>query len=441
MKNEPISIHQATTSRRRVLQALGLAAGAGALGAVPASRSFAQRDAATLRNIVVIFLDDVGIGDIGCYGSSLIRTAAIDSLAERGARWTNMYSSAPSCTPSRAALLTGCYPPRVNLPRVLFPQDANGLAAHETTLAEYLKEAGYATGIFGKWHLGARPEHHPSRHGFDRFFGLLYSNDMTPLQLYDGDAVVEDPVDQATLTRRYTEHAIEFIRNAGDRPFFAYIAHTMAHIPLFVEDEFAGTSRAGLYGDVIESLDHYIGMLLDELDRLGKTDDTIVMFTSDNGPWFEGGTVGLRGRKGNVEDGGLRMPFIASWPGAIEPGTTITEPAALVDVLPTLAALSGVELDAERPIDGRDFSAHLAGEPARQRDPIHCYADGSTTLAAVRHGRWKLHIQGRWRLYDMDRDPEESYDLASRHPDLVAWMGQQAAAYDAALKADHAQRY
>lgn len=397
-------------------------------------------------NIILVLMDDMGYGDMGCYGPTPIRTPHMDGVAARGVRFTQMYSAAPVCTPSRCGLLTGRYAQRVGLPRVLFPQDTIGLTGAERTVADCLRPLGYATCGIGKWHLGCRPEHHPCRHGFDRFFGLLYSNDMHPLHLYEDERVLEGQVDQAGLTRRYTDFALDFIRAHRDGPFFVYLAHTMPHIPLHVEPEFRGRSAAGTYGDTIECIDAHLGRLLAELREQGIENDTLVMVTSDNGPWYEGSTGGLRGRKFEVYEGGVRSPFVAQWPAEIGPGTRCDEPACFPDLLPTLVGLAGGTPPVDRVLDGRDIGPLLRGQGTSPHDAIHFYTGDS--LNAVRAGRWKLHVargaEGRDRsqmpqLFDLEIDPSESYNLADRHPELVERLRAMMGAFDAELRADRAR--
>lgn len=389
-----------------------------------------ERSGGERPNIVLVFMDDMGYGDMSCMGSDIIRTPRMDSVAANGVLFQQMYSAAAICTPSRAALLTGRYAPRVGLPRVLHPHDRAGLSAWEQTLPELLRSQGYHTAVFGKWHLGCRPQHNPTRHGFDEFLGLLYSNDMDPLHLYAGVDAIETKVDQATLTRRYTDAAIDFIeRHAGD-PFFVYLPHTMPHIPLHVEEGFRGRSRAGTYGDTIECIDFHLGRILDRLEQLGLVEQTVVIVTSDNGPWFEGSTGGLRGRKFDTYEGGIRMPFVAQWPAAIPAGARCDEPACLIDLLPTLVRLAGGRVPADRPVDGIDIGPALRGLPMPDREALYFFHDW--TLNAVRSGRWKLHIdrqprdpgrehhRGLPQLFDLESDPGETYDLADREPDVVS---------------------
>ena len=379
-------------------------------------------------NIVLIFMDDMGYGDLGCTGSPLISTPHIDRLAAEGLQLTQMYSTSPTCTPSRASLLTGRYAQRVGLPRVIFPEDREGLSTWERTIADVLGEVGYRCGIYGKWHLGARPEHNPTRHGFDEYYGLPYSNDMDPLHLHVGAGRIEGPVDQSSLTRRYTDEAMDFISRHADEPFFVYLPHTMPHIPLHVEESFRGTSRAGTYGDTIECLDHHVGRLVRHVEELGLSENTLFLLTSDNGPWFEGRTGGRRGRKIDTYEGGVRMPFIARWTGRIAPGTVSDSVQSFLDIFPTLASLAGAPVPQDRPIDGADMTELLLGGTPTERGPLYFFSHWH--LNAVRDGRWKLHVD-RFptkdlrelpQLFDVETDVEESYNLADLYPDVLEHM-------------------
>jgi arylsulfatase A-like enzyme len=394
---------------------------------VEASGMSDSRSVTDRPNIVVVFMDDMGYGDMGCFGGTVVKTPNMDRIAEQGIRLRHMYSAASTCTPSRASLLTGRYAQRVGLPRVIFPHEGEGLPAWERTLPELLRERGYRTGMYGKWHLGCRPEHNPVHHGFDEFVGLLYSNDMDPVHLYEGEKVADTEVDQATLTRMYTDRAIEFVQRHSDEPFFVYLAHTMPHIPLYVEPEFRGRSDGGTYGDTIECIDHHLGRLLDVLSERGLLENTVVMVTSDNGPWFEGSTGGLRGRKIETWEGGIRMPFVAQWPGQIPAGSVSDEPAGLIDLLPTVVGLAGGTVPTDRPIDGIDIWPALLGGPMPEREALYFFQYWA--LNAVRSGRWKLHV-GRHghphpdprelpQLFDLERDPTESYNVANREPEVV----------------------
>lgn len=396
-------------------------------------------ESTTRPNIVLIFMDDMGYGDLGCTGSTLIKTPRMDAVAADGMNFSQMYASAPTCTPSRTALLTGRYAQRVGLPRVIFPTDPEGLCDWEITVADLLSGAGYSCAAYGKWHLGAQPKHNPINHGFDSFVGLPYSNDMDPVVLQVGIDTVEENVDQTTLTRRYTDEAISFIDEHADEPFFVYLPHTMPHIPLHVEEEFRGTSAAGTYGDVIECIDHHVGRLLDHLDERGLSDDTLVIITSDNGPWFEGSTGGLRGRKIDTYEGGIRMPFIARWPGRIAPGSQCDTPACLVDLMPTLVGLADQPVPDDRPIDGVDIAPLFFGGDLPERA---LYFFSHWHLNAIRVGRWKLHVD-RFptkdlrelpQLFDLEADPGESYNLDTLHPEVLDRLTQQLEAFAAEIE-------
>jgi uncharacterized sulfatase len=304
-------------------------------------------------NILLIFADDLGYGDVLCESCDT-PTPRLDELAREGARLTSFYAPTPYCAPSRATLLTGRYPFRNSMVRNPAPDSGQsnfGLPLAEVTIAELLKGAGYKTAMFGKWHLGHRPQWLPSRQGFDEYLSILYSNDMTPVQLVEADEVVEYPVDQSTLTQRYTQRAIDFISTHRDEPFFVYLPYAMPHKPLAASTEYyTPETPDDLYADVVRELDGSIGRLLDTLEELGLDDNTLVIFTSDNGPWFGGSTGGLRGMKGRSWEGGTRVPFVARYPGRIMPGILNDAPAAMIDVLPTIAAYAGLELPGDRVI-------------------------------------------------------------------------------------------
>lgn len=367
-------------------------------------------------NVIVIFTDDQGYSDVGVFGAEGFKTPNIDTLAAGGGVYTSFYVAANACSPSRAALMTGCYPHRVSLPHVLFPtRGANagpgvdGLHPDEITLAELLKPAGYATACVGKWHLGNAAPFLPTNQGFDTYFGLPYSNDMhqvkdkqyPPLPLMDGQATVETEPDQRFLTRRYTEKAVSFIRENRDQPFFLYLAHSMPHAPLAVSPEFAGKSELGIYGDVIQEIDWSVGEIMKTLDELGLADNTLVVFTSDNGPWLSygeeaGHCVPLRQGKGTCYEGGHRVACVMRWPGTIPQGTVSGEIITSMDLYPTVARLAGVKLPDDRKIDGTDMTDFLAGREKTPRD-TYFYE-----LSAVRHGDWKLYAPGNYREYPQE---------------------------------------
>ena len=387
-------------------------------------------------NIIFIYCDDLGYGDIGPYGSG-IPTPNLDRMASEGVRFTQFYSANPVCSPSRAALLTGRYPTRVGVPRVLFPTDSTGLALSETTIAGMLKPAGYRTMCIGKWHLGHHPEYLPTARGFDEYFGIPYSNDMTPRPLLHNTEQLEEPAVLETLTPRYTEQAVRFIEGARGTPFFLYMPHTFPHIPLAASPRFKGKSLLGLYGDVVEEIDWSVGEVLAAVKRAGADANTLVMFSSDNGPWYQGSPGPLRGRKGSTYEGGVREPFLARWPGRIQKGTVCKGVAGTVDILPTVAKLTGAPLP-KAPVDGIDIWPMLSGtRQAIEREALLYFDDWN--LQCARWGRWKLHFAryntfaynpapagGRVNLplhppelYDLERDPQEAYDVAAANAEVV----------------------
>src|SRR5829696_580919 len=337
-------------------------------------------------NVVVVYADDLGYGDIGCFGNKVIRTPNIDRLATEGVRFTDFYVAQAVCSASRTALLTGCYPNRVGILGALGPAARHGIHERETTIAEALKGRGYATAIYGKWHLGHHPQFLPTRHGFDDYFGLPYSNDMWPrhptakfpdLPLVEGEKTIETNPDQTQLVTWYTERAVKFIEKHKDKPFFLYVPHAMPHVPLHVSDKHRGRSKAGLYGDVIEEIDWSVGEILAALRKHDVEPNTLVIFTSDNGPWLSygnhGGTAGpLREGKGTSFEGGVRVPFVARWPGKIAAGRVCKEPTMTIDLLPTFAKMLNVQLPGDRKIDGKDIGALLAaGQRPADAPPVH----------------------------------------------------------------------
>lgn len=409
-------------------------------------------------NFIVIFADDLGYGDLGCFGHPTIRTPNLDRLAYEGQRWTNFYVAAPVCTPSRAALLTGRYPLRNGMcddvRGVFFPDSAGGLPPEEITIAEVLKQAGYYAACIGKWHLGHLPEYLPTRQGFDYYFGIPYSNDMdrspdSPpgraafddprieywnVPLMRNEEIMERPADQTTITQRYTKEVIRLIRENRDRPFFIYLAHTMVHVPLFVSPEFRDRSLRGRYGDAVEEIDYGVGQIVATLEELGLARKTYILFTSDNGPWLtydvQGGSAGLlRGGKGSTWEGGMRVPAIFWGPGRVQPGV-IMELGSTLDVLPTLAALAGVTPPTDRVLDGYNLTPVLEGSGPSPRQEMFFYR--GTRLFAVRHARFKLHyvtqegyvqpepeIHEPPLLFDLGVDPGERYNVADRHPEVI----------------------
>lgn len=405
-------------------------------------------DAKRPPNIVLIFADDLGYGDLGSFGARQIKTPNLDRMAREGVRLTNFYVTASVCTPSRAGLLTGRYQIRSGLTRVLFPASRDGIGAEEMTLAEALRGRGYRTACVGKWHLGHLPQFLPTAHGFDYYFGIPYSNDMAreersepPVPLMRDTEIVEQPAVQETLTERYTEEAIKFIRESKDRPFFLYLPHTMPHVPIFASARFRGRSAAGLYGDVVETIDWSAGEIVKTLAELGLEKNTLVIFTSDNGPWLikkeDAGSAGpLRDGKQTLYEGGIRVPFIARWPGTIRSGLVSDRAAITLDLFPTLLHLAGGKISKERPSDGMDIRALLTGRGKRAKEEFYFYQNEQ--LLAVRSGNWKLHLARRVQdkdhpaeLYDLMSDPGESKNLAPQHPELVARLTAQAQAFDA----------
>ncbi len=405
-----------------------------------------EEAAATAPNVIVIFADDLGYSDLSCYGAQDIRTPRLDRMAQEGMRFTDFYVCTAVCTPSRAGLLTGRYPQRYGLGvRVLFPYSKGGLPLEETTVAEVLRERGYRTACIGKWHLGHSPEFMPTRQGFDEYYGVPYSNDMDghyykhndfqspPLPVYRGEEQIEAGPDQRFLTRRWTEDAVRFIDENHQRPFFLYLAHNMPHLPIHPSPGFRHTSKGGRYGDVIEEIDWSVGRILDALDHNGIAENTLVLFTSDNGPWHKGSAAPLRGKKNTTWEGGHRVPAIVRWPGQIRAGSTCHAWASTLDLLPTLAHLTGAPLP-QVELDGHDITPHLLSTtdppPDDAPDPnrvFYYYRDNR--LQAIRSGRWKLHVhRPEWSkegpppqplLYDLVEDPAESNNVASEHPDLL----------------------
>ncbi len=423
-------------------------------------------------NVVIIFADDLGYGDLGCYGSPTIRTPHLDQMAAEGLRFTDFYSAAEVCTPSRAALLTGRYPIRSGMcahRRVLFPNSKGGLPPKEVTIAEALREKGYATAHIGKWHLGIHEGSRPLDQGFDHSFGLPYSNDMdarsdlpkgssglanppqdgwnVPL-ICDGK-VIEQPADQTTLTRRYTAEAVAFIREHQSQPFFLYFAHTFPHVPLFASPAFQGKSRAGIYGDAVEELDASVGQVLDALRRERLAERTLVVFTSDNGPWLimrdQGGSAGLlRDGKGSTWEGGMRVPGIAWMPGRIRPGVT-NQLAGALDLFPTALALAGATAAPNVTIDGRDLSPLLFQSRSIPPRPFFYYRGDE--LFACRLGEWKAHFRTQTGygqpqaethdpplLFHLGHDPSEKRNIAADHADVLAEIQQAVKAHQVGVE-------
>jgi arylsulfatase A len=402
-------------------------------------------DEAPRTNLVVIFADDMGWGDLACYGHPTIRTPRLDQMAAEGTRFTQFYSASPACTASRYALLTGRLPVRSGFSWVLGPKSPRGMHPKEVTLAEVMKASGYATAIFGKWHLGRPEEYLPLAHGFDEYLGFPYSNDMQPpkwmdIPLIEGNEILELNPDQRKLTRLYTDRAIDFIERNQEQPFFVYLPFAMPHLPLHPGEDFAGESTRGAYGDVVEEIDFHVGRILDRLRELELAENTLVVFTSDNGPWIikgeKGGSSGLlRDGKGSTWEGGVRVPAIFWQPGSVAAGHIERSVASTMDILPTAVEMTSVlvpeRLTEGRVIDGQDLTSLLEGKP-RYRDPLFFY--GPSELHAVRVGDWKLHIKTSSQtgkdyfegklplLFNLERDPSEQYDLSEQHPERVEIM-------------------
>lgn len=420
--------------------------------------------AAAAPNYVLIFCDDLGYGDLGCYGSAKNRTPRVDAMAKEGMRFTSFLSSSPVCTPSRASLLTGCYARRVGMHEdftghwVLIPRSRRGMHADEWTLPEILKAKGYATACIGKWHLGDQPPHLPTAHGFDEYYGIPYSNDMAsarrgdpPLPLVQDTKVIEAPANQATLTKRYTSEAIQFIERNKSKPFFLYLPHTFPHLPLFASKEFHGKSANGRYGDSVEEIDWSTGKILDALKQHGLDKNTLVIFTSDNGSNGRNGgsNAPLSGAKGGTMEGGMRVPMIARWPGHIPAGSTCNELSSTMDFLPTFTALSDGLLSVNK-IDGHDITPLLTGTKGAASPYEVFYYYRRRQLQAVRWGDWKWHLplantfpnwttanqKGRGRpgkLVNLKTDLAEKVDVTAANPKVMAKMRELVAQAEATL--------
>jgi len=397
----------------------------------------------TKPNIVFIFADDMGYGDVGAYGAPAIKTPNIDRMAAEGAKFNEFYAASPVCTPSRAALLTGRYPIRQGIHDVFYPESFQGMDPEETTVAEVLKSAGYATGIVGKWHLGHHEKYMPWNQGFDQFFGVPYSNDMGGLYYFDNQSIQFEDIDQRYMTQTYTEKSLDFIEAHQDEPFFLYLAHNMPHVPLYASPEFEGKSAGGLYGDVIEELDWSVGEILKKLHALNLSSNTLVVFTSDNGPWLlmgdhGGSAAGLREGKQFTFEGGMRVPAVAYWPGHIPAGIEPKGLATMMDWLPTFANLANASLPDDRAIDGKDIGKVLIGEEQGESRDFYYYMSGE--LRAYRRGDWKLKLpyEGQvgalaWLhagfvrghetlLFNLQDDPGEKNNLAKQNTEKVASM-------------------
>lgn len=424
--------------------------------------------AAEKPNIVLIFIDDMGYGDISPFGNEILLTPHLQAMATQGRTFTNFYAS-PVCTMSRASLLTGSYNVRISMPSVIQPPHNFGLNPEETNIANLLKQSGYATACIGKWHLGHQPKFLPNNQGFDTYFGIPYSNNMTddymkgkapPLPLYENDKVIETEPDQSQFTKRFTQRTIEFITEHQDEPFFVYLPHPMIHTPLFASEDFKGKSQMGILGDAIEEIDWSVGQINDAIEKLGLAENTLVIFTSDNGPAHHGAGP-LRGVKGSTHEGGVRVPTVMKWPEKIPAGTTCSQIAGTIDVLPTIARLTNTTLDPSRPIDGANISSLLFDpEPGPVRETQLYYGWSQTEhLDAIRQGKWKLFLGSirqppqtydsrsenhRTRpvgefenaLYNLETDPLETSDVSDRHPHIVARLRNEANERDTRIKAN-----
>jgi len=456
---------------RGLLAALVLLGSCGSPGAPDPTVAPANPDRLSVRatdyrarpNVVVVFTDDQGWADIGPQGAVGFRTPNLDRLASEGRRFTDFYVAQPVCSASRAALLTGCYPNRIGIHGALGPASKIGIHADETTLAELCRSRGYATAHFGKWHLGYQPEFSPLRHGFDEFHGIPYSNDMWPghpenpaawgdLPTIDGERVVAYNGDQRRFTGTFTRRAVGFVERCAreNQPFFLYLAHPMPHVPLFPSADFAGRSEQGTYGDVIEEIDWSVGQVMDAVERAGLTDDTLFVFTSDNGPWLSygdhaGSAVPLREGKGTTFEGGVRVPCVVRWPRRVPAGTVCAQPVMTIDLFPTIAEAIGAELPA-LPIDGESMLSLLTAEPgSTSPQAAYFFWYHRAELEAVRAGRWKLHFPHRYRtmegrapgsggqpglydydartelaLFDLATDVGETTDVSGTYPEVVA---------------------
>jgi len=433
------------------------------LSAAPALRA-ADKPSIGKPNVVIVFTDDQGFGDVGVYGQTNFTTPNLDRMAAEGMKFTDFYAAQAVCSASRTGLLTGCYPNRVGILGALGPGSKHGINDNDILISEVLKDSGYATAIYGKWHLGDSRQFLPLQHGFDDYFGLPYSNDMWPFHPTAGDRFPDLPLiekneivnpkvnheDQTHLTTWYTEHAVKFITEHQSEPFFVYVPHSMPHVPLHVSDKFKGKSKQGLYGDVIMEVDWSVGQILETLKKLNLDEKTLVIFTCDNGPWLSygnhAGSAGpLREGKGTAWDGGQREPCLMRWPGQIPAGTVCEELASTIDILPTLAYLSGYKLPKDYIIDGKNIWPLMNGEKGAVSPHEAFYFYWGTGLHAVRSGDWKLHLPHDYRslkdrpgrdglpgpymqkqtglaLYNLREDVGEKYNVAEDHPEIVEKM-------------------
>jgi len=415
-----------------------------------------------LPNIIIILTDDMGYEDISCFGASAIKTPNIDKIAEEGVIFTNFYSSSPICSPSRAGLLTGRYPIRAHVPTVFIPSASrlsflaslflysygmDGMAMDEITLGEILQAIGYKTALIGKWHLGDQEPFLPNNKGFDFFYGAHYSNDMDPYEIYRNKEVdLPAPVNQDLLTNHLTKEAIDFIKKSKEEPFFLYYAQPFPHAPLHASDEFKNMSEAGIYGDCVQEVDGSIGQILEFLEESNQIENTLIIFTSDNGPWHQGNPGYARGRKGLNYEGGQRVPFIARWPGKFPAGMKTNVPSMNIDLLPTILNLIGVPLPKDRIIDGCSIENYLTDPNIEKPLSRPLFYFWNKNIKALREDNWKYHVKHRSdvstyvymkyapTLYDLEKDPNESYDQTLHHPHTPEEMAEKIIAFEKELK-------
>ena len=460
-------------TRRRFIKIMGLGAATLSISELTCRNKESKNDRRP--NIIIIFTDDQGYADVGCFGAKGFETPNLDKMASEGMKFTDFYVAQPVCGPSRTALLTGCYPNRIGMSRNTAPGYTTfGIHDNEMTLAEVLKQLDYATAIYGKWHLGHQPPFLPTRHGFDDYFGLPYSNDMwpyhpepekfdfPPLPLMEGEKIIEYNPDQTKLTTWYTERAVKFIEKNKDRPLFLYIPHSMPHVPLYVSDNFKGKSKQGLYGDVIMEIDWSVGQILSTINKLGLDDQTLVVFTSDNGPWLSygdraGAAKPLREGKGTTWEGGIRVPTIMRWPGKIPAGKICKEPVMTIDLFPTLASLVGAEMPKNK-IDGLDIWPLMTGDLSAKSPHDALYFYWGNELYAVRSGKWKVHFPYSYRtlaggpggsggvpvkygtaeidlaLFDLENDIGEQTNVIADYPEIAKRLTNMAKKFDMELQ-------
>jgi arylsulfatase A len=416
-------------------------------------------------NFVIVYCDDQGYQDLGCFGSPNIKTPNVDQLAAEGIRFTDFYSAYCVCSASRASLLTGCYQPRISMRGVLGPHTRTALHPDEVTIADMLRSRGYATAMVGKWHVGDTPETLPTAQGFDSYFGIPYSNDMARMkgwgnnpadldkiwslkkwdiynnELYRNKKIIESPVNQVTITDRYTAESLKFIRANKDRPFFLYLAQTMPHVPLFVSDDRYDADPHQAYRLTIEHIDWSVGQIMKTLDDLDLAENTFIVYTSDNGPWLSkkhhgGSALPLRAGKATTYEGGMRVPCVMRWPARIKPGQVCNQVAATIDLLPTFASIAGATLDTSRPIDGLDVCGLLDDPDSESpHEKTGFYYFRNNKLDAIRLGDWKLHFKTKLELYNLREDIGESKNQAEAESELVKQLTVVAERYHADLKA------